>query len=387
MKIGFVGATHLGICYSAAISEKGYKVTCYDSDFALIQNLNNLQVPFYEKRLKNILKKKKVEFTSNVNKLNNCELVFISKDVPTNDQNISNFKIINHTFVNIKKKLKKNCIVIFLSQVYPGFTEKIKWKKKQLFYQVETLIFGKAIERAKNPEQIILGYYSKVIPKKLKMFYQKFTKNLQITDLKTAELSKITINLYLISTITFANYMSAFCEKFGTDFEFIENILRKDKRVGKYSYIKPGLGILSGNLQRDLQNFSKLVKRKRFNPTLSDFWINYSKLRSEWVINTLKKIFKKTKINEVGLVGLTYKEDISILKNSPAIKLVKKFNKIFFYYYDEKIKLKDEYNNMQNVKDIKTLISKVKILILLTPYKKFQNKNYLNYFKKFNGSI
>ena len=106
-------------------------------------------------------------------------------------------------------------------------------EKEYLFYQVETLIFGKAIERAKNPEQIILGYCSKVIPKKLKMFYQKFTKNLQITDLKTAELSKITINLYLISTITFANYMSAFCEKFGTDFEFIENILRKDKENRK----------------------------------------------------------------------------------------------------------------------------------------------------------
>ena len=60
MKIGFVGATHLGICYSAAISEKGFKVTCYDSDFALIQNLNNLQIPFYEKGLKKYFKKRKL---------------------------------------------------------------------------------------------------------------------------------------------------------------------------------------------------------------------------------------------------------------------------------------------------------------------------------------
>ena len=42
-----------------------------------------------------------------------------------------------------------------------------------------------------------------------------------------------------------------------------------------------------------------------------------------------KKIFKK-KINEVGLVGLTYKEDISILKNSPAIKLVRNLMKKIF---------------------------------------------------------
>jgi len=385
MKIGFVGATHLGICYSAASSEKGFDVICYDRDKTLIKNLNSLNLPFYEKNLKNILRKKKIKFSSNLNSLKNCELVFISIDVPTNDKNLSNFRIINNAFSNIKNILKKNCNVVILSQVYPGFTEKIKWKKKQLFYQVETLIFGKGIERAKNPEQIILGHYSKSIPKKLKFFYQKFTKNLQITDFKTAELSKITINLYLISSITFANYISAFCEKFGADFKFIENILRKDRRIGKYSYIKPGLGILSGNLQRDLNNFSNLVKRKKFNSTLSDFWIRYSKLRSEWVIDNLKKIFSKKKNEPIGLLGLTYKEDISFLKNSPALKIINKFKEKKFYYFDENIKLKDKEYNIENVNNIKSLISKVNILILLTPYKNLYSKKYLNLFKKFHG--
>ena len=61
MKIGFVGATHLGICYSAASSEKGFDVICYDRDKTLIKNLNSLNLPFYEKNLKNILRKKKIK--------------------------------------------------------------------------------------------------------------------------------------------------------------------------------------------------------------------------------------------------------------------------------------------------------------------------------------
>ena len=385
MKIGFVGATHLGICYSAAASEKGFDVICYDKNSELVKNLNNSYPPFFEKKLTTILKKKKIKFTTNLNNLKSCEIIFISIDVPTNDKNISNFKIIKKSFLDLKHVLKKNCILVILSQVFPGFTEKIKWKKEQLFYQVETLIFGKGIDRAKNPEQIIVGNSSKIIPKKLEFFYKKFTKNLKVTDLKTAELSKITINLYLISSITFANYISAFCEKFGADFEFIEEILRKDKRIGKYSYIKPGLGILSGNLQRDLNNFSELIKQKKFNSTLADFWIKYSKLRSEWLIEVLKKIFKKYKNDTIGLLGLTYKEDISFLKNSPALKIIKKFNKKKFFYFDENILLKERKKNIENVKTIKKLISKVKILILLTPYKKLASKKYLNLFKKFNG--
>ena len=57
--------------------------------------------------------------------------------------------------------------MVILCQVYPGFTEQIKWNKEKLFYQVETLIFGNAIERALKPEQIIVGKVQVVKRKQL----------------------------------------------------------------------------------------------------------------------------------------------------------------------------------------------------------------------------
>ena len=104
-----------------------------------------------------------------------------------------------------------------MSQAYPGFTETIKWNKDKLFYLVETLIFGKAIKRALKPEQIIIGCKIKNNKFKknryLESYAMKFTKNINYVHYKSAELAKIAINLYLISSITFTNMLSEYCEK------------------------------------------------------------------------------------------------------------------------------------------------------------------------------
>ena len=62
---------------------------------------------------------------------------------------------------------------------------------------------------------------------------------------KSAELAKLSINLFLISSISYANLMSEICEKIGANWGDIEEVLRLDDRIGKKAYIKPGLGIIS----------------------------------------------------------------------------------------------------------------------------------------------
>ena len=61
--------------------------------------------------------------------------------------------------------------MILLSQVPPGFTRKLASelilsndRELQLFYQVETLIFGRAVERALHPERIIVGCLDESVP-------------------------------------------------------------------------------------------------------------------------------------------------------------------------------------------------------------------------------
>ena len=92
----------------------------------------------------------------------------------------------------IYKNIKKNKILVLLSQVPPGFTDNIKWNSNKLYYQVETLVFGNAIERALKPERIIIGKNTKQVKinKNLINYYKLFTNKHIIMSYKSAELTK-----------------------------------------------------------------------------------------------------------------------------------------------------------------------------------------------------
>ena len=67
-----------------------------------------------------------------------------------------------------------------------------------------------------------------------------------------AELSKISINLFLSSTISITNLIDQYCEINKLNWKKIIPALKLDRRIGKYAYLQPGLGISGGNLERDL---------------------------------------------------------------------------------------------------------------------------------------
>ena len=163
--IGFVGLSHLGLNYLAASVEKKFNVIGVDLNQKLILKINKFKLPFSEPRLENVLKKnrKKINFTSNFKKLKCCNIVFISKDVETDSKGKPNLKEINKLINLTKKNLNKKCVLVILSQLRPGFMKKINYDNLKLYYQIETLIFGKGLERALKPERIIVGSSTSLI--------------------------------------------------------------------------------------------------------------------------------------------------------------------------------------------------------------------------------
>src|SRR3546814_8196037 len=119
---------------------------------------------------------------------------------------------------------------------------------RSLIYQVETLIFGRAIERALHPERYIVGLadpdmalpaaYEAYLaahgaPPVLKMRYE------------SAELAKISINMCLVSAVSTANTLAELCERVGADWRAIVPALQLDRRIGPPAYLSAGLGIRS----------------------------------------------------------------------------------------------------------------------------------------------
>ncbi|WP_262590205.1 nucleotide sugar dehydrogenase [Candidatus Pelagibacter communis] len=390
-KVGFVGASHLGICSAIAAAEKKFNVVLYDSDIQKIKLLKKLEVNFFEPNLQKFLKKNqsRIQITNDINLLKNCKLVYISHDTPTDAQNKSDFLFVEKLIKKTLKKLNKKTLVVILCQVYPGFTEKIKWDRDYLFYQVETLIFGNAINRAINPEQIIIGKNktNKSNSKKiLEKYIGKFSKNIKYMDYKSSELSKISINLYLSSSITFANSLAELCEKSGANWSLIQEVLKKDKRIGSYAYLKPGLGILSGNLQRDLVTSQKIFKKFKCKNNYISNIRSLSSKRMDWIVNIIKqkKISKKTSI---GIFGSTYKENISTLKNSPLLHIIKNLKKNSFRIFDPVNRIFFEQKNIIVDTEFENFLKFSEILIILTPWDFIKNKKNQKKIFKFKGNL
>ena len=382
MKIGFVGMTHLGLCYLAACAHKKFAVKGFDLDREKINNLNNLILEHDEPMLKKILNKnkKKIRFSKNFRELNKLDIVFISLDVKTNNYGEADFRPLLNLINKVKKNINKKANLVILSQVRPGFTTKINFEKKRLFYQVETLIFGQAISRAINPERIIVGSFNnKEINKKYRTFLNKFQCPIIKMNYESAELSKISINIFLASSISISNMLARTCKNISADWSQVVTALKLDKRIGPHAYLKPGLGISGGNLERDLFSIKKIMQSDNHGKNIINSFIKNSEYMKDWVYRILNKKLKKNMI--IGILGLAYKDNTNSTKNSPSIKLLKKIKSNKVLAYDPIAKVKN-YKNFKQLKDIKIVLKKSHLILLMTDWKNTIKLN--NFMKKIN---
>ena len=382
MKIGFVGMTHLGLCYLAACVHKKFSVKGFDLDREKINNLNNLIIEHDEPLLKKILNKnkKKIRFSTNFRELNKLDIVFISLDVKTNNYGEADFRPLLNLINKVKKKINKKANLVILSQVRPGFTTKINFEKKRLFYQVETLIFGQAISRAINPERIIVGSFNnKEINKKYRTFLNKFKCPIIKMNYESAELSKISINIFLASSVNVSNMLARTCKNISADWSEIVPALKLDKRIGPNAYLKPGLGISGGNIERDLFSIKKIMIKDNLGKEMINSFIKNSEYMKDWAYRILKKKLKKKMV--IGILGLAYKDNTNSTKNSPSIELLKRIKSNTVLAYDPLAKVKN-YRNFKQVKDITMVIKKSNFIMLMTDWK--NTKKLHEYIKKNN---
>jgi UDPglucose 6-dehydrogenase len=309
----------------------------------------------------------------------------VAIDVPTNNKGQSNLEGITNTIETIKGSLNSNAALIILSQVPPGYTRGLDVDARRLFYQVETLIFGKAIERALYPERFIVGSFQKetALPAALFHYLKCFGCPIFQMTYESAELAKISINMYLTATVTTTNMLSDISEKVNANWEDIAETLKLDQRIGPYAYLKPGLGIAGGNLERDMATLKKIAfDQGAFIKTL-DAQIEDSQFRANWALRKFKE-YRNDTIFSIGVLGLAYKENTPSLKNSASLKFVNSIKDHFpLKLFDPLVKAIPKMHASSFEESSQAVVNKSNFLAILTPWPEFSELDY----RKFEGII
>lgn len=364
--VGYAGLTHLGLNYAVAGAAKGFDIIGYDPNPARIYDVIEPALPEALETYKS-----KLHFTDQIAELSNCDIVYIAPDVVTDDQGQSDLTYIKQLLQQVIAVLNGKTILVVLAQVPPGFTSSIDYPAASKFYQVETLVFGQAVQRALYPERFIVGCAAgEAIAPNLQQYLAAFDCPILPMRYESAELAKIAINCCLVASIGVANSLAEICEKIGADWSEIVPALRLDKRIGEYAYLKPGLGIAGGNLERDLATVVNYATEYGTDKTVIQSLRTNSVHRRNWPLKVLfEKVLVKIPQAKIAIWGLTYKENTHSLKNSPALHLLADIAGRNITAFDPVIKHLDGVriadSALQAVKD-------ADVLVIMTPWAEFK---------------
>jgi UDP-N-acetyl-D-mannosaminuronic acid dehydrogenase len=221
-------------------------------------------------------------------------------------------------------------IIIIESTISPGTIDR--------FIRTEIENHGKVIgldiHLAHAPERIIpgnmvhelyhnsrtIGVDCEEVGEQIKTIYASFCKSeIIVTNIRTAEMSKIVENTYRDINIAFANELAKICRRDGMDVYEIIRIANKHPRV---NILQPGPGVgghcisvdpwfLVGDYP-DLTNL--ILAARKINDSMPYH-----------VISRIREIMKTHQISEIskiGLYGLSYKENVDDWRESPTLQLL-----------------------------------------------------------------
>ena len=329
--VNVIGLGYIGLPTALMMAAHGVEVIGTDYNKKLVDTLNAGHTTFKEKGLDELFAdavKAGVKFTTEY-QVTDTYIV----SVPTPYDKFS--KKIDACYVvaavkSVMKVCPKGATVVIESTVSPGTIDKFVrpvieengfeiGKDLHLVHAPERIIPGNMVYELLHNNRTI-GADNREIGEKVKEYYASFCQGeIVVTDIKTAEMTKVVENTFRAVNIAFANELAKICRHDGMDVYEIIKICNMHPRV---NILQPGPGV-GGHcisvdpwfLVGDYPALTKVIgESMKINDGMPDF-----------VLNRIYEIMKEkglTDITKVGLYGLTYKENVDDMRESPTLQLL-----------------------------------------------------------------
>lgn len=338
-KIAILGLGYIGLPFTAALANVGYKVIGIDIDKERIDLLNRGEVPFYEPGLKETLEKnkEKIEYTTDsIYALQSADTILITVGTPIKENNEPDYTQLDSCIEEIGKNLRREQLIMLKSTVFIGTTEEhVAPKLEELsglkagedFYLVfcpERTIEGLALHEIYNLPKIIGGINEKSALRAEKII-RKLGSNVKIVSSpRVAEMCKLVDNLYRSYNIAFANELGMLCEKIGINANEVASTV--NDAYPRTQIFTPGLGADGPCLSKDPLIFKYAASKHNVSTPVTDGCIIQNKFSTLRIADMIKDYILKNNLDKINLaiVGLAFKgfPETDDLRGSPATKLL-----------------------------------------------------------------
>ena len=376
MKINVIGLGYIGLPTALIMAANDLEVIGTDYNKELVKTLNEGKTTFEEKGLDELFNdavNKGIKFTTEYEKTD----VYIVA-VPTPYDKFS--KKVDACYVcaaveNVMGVCNKGATVVIESTVSPGtidkFVRPIIEKKGfkigediNLVHAPERIIPGNMVYELQHNSRTI-GADDKNIGEKIAEIYRKVTDGqVIVTDIKSAEMTKVVENTFRAVNIAFANELAKICRHDNMDVYEIIKICNMHPRV---NILNPGPGVGGHCISVDpwflVGYYPSLTKVIWESMKVNDSM-------PEYVLSRASRIMKENGLSDykrIGIYGLTYKENVDDFRESPTLQLLEHQEshlaeplKVYDPYITKDI-VKNQYHNLdQFLNDVDMVIVMVK---------------------------
>ncbi|MEF3255611.1 MAG: nucleotide sugar dehydrogenase [Deferribacterales bacterium] len=353
-KIAIIGLGYVGLPLAVAFDTK-YNVIGFDINKKRIEELKNCFDRTKEIET-DILKRSNIFFTDDPSKISEAKVIIVTVPTPVDQYNIPDLTPVISASKTVGRYMSKGSIVVYESTVYPGLTEEecvpiletesgLKWKIDfNVGYSPERVNPGDKLHTVDKIKKIVAGDTNNTLNFLTELYGNIITAGIhKASSIKVAEAAKVIENTQRDINIALMNELALIFDKMG-----INTLDVLEAAATKWNFLRFEPGLVGGHcIGVDPYYLTFKAQAIGYHPEviLAGRRINdyIGKFIAEKTVKTLIKAGKTVKNSKVLILGLTFKENISDIRNTKVIDIVNELNEygVDTFIYDPKA-YKDE---------------------------------------------
>ena len=391
-----VGLGKLGASMAAAIASRGFDVIGVDISRRVVELMNDGHAPTLETDLEKTISDNKQRIRATLNHkeaILGSDVTFVIVPTPSDERGAFSLQYAAWAFGEIGRALAEKDgyqLIVMTSTVLPGATRygllpilervsgKVAGSDFGLCYSPEFIALGSVIHDFLNPDFTLVGEIDKRAGDLLEACYSDIMLNsppCKRMSLENAELTKIALNTYITTKITYANMLADLCERIpGGNVDVVTDALGSDQRVGS-KYLQGAIGYGGPCFPRDNIALSFIANAIGSKADLAETTDQVNRNLPKRMAERISEILKPG--TTVAVLGLAYKPYSHVIEESQGIYLAKALSQAgarvvaFDPLANEmaRAELRDHAVILSSVKDC---LAQAEIVVITTPDPAFQ---------------
>lgn len=339
MRIGVIGAGHVGLVTGVAMASLGHEVVVSDADETKVESMRTGTPPFFEAGLSALMRtqieQRRVSFSvSSRESVAGAAIVFICVGRPSDGISDTSLSAVEEVAREVASEASDGVVVAEKSTVPPGTADRLRTtierERPELRFSVvsnpEFLREGHAIDDTLRPTRVVIGADDEHGREIMEELYAPIVQGgspIIVTDVRSAELAKLASNAFLATKISFANALARVAELSGADVEHVADVMGSDPRIGR-AFLGAGLGYGGYCLPKDVVSLERFSERHGYTFSILEVTSRVNEEAVAHVTDKVREAMWNLEGKRIGLLGLAFKSETDDVRASPALELARR---------------------------------------------------------------